>query len=302
VARRDLRPEPGSGIGPLGPAIRPTFETSPSGSLSGTATGNTGSYPLGITATDADGGSTSQSFILELVRPCTTTVTKNTVVPPSKPVTVPVKSIPRCVPLIAKASPIDVGTSFAVAMSAGAHALQVTSAETLKVTRGEIINLRPVIPGTLTCTGFKGSVSFSPSLRNNAAFYPTQTLKGRASGCSVSAPSGTMKLPGIGVGECDWPCLFTVLLVAVEVGGTVASEGLAAIEMGEYSLSMMGIAEPPGGNNTGYAPGVGTFPNTHFVTGPNKLLDFILTGTTGTPASLGRSRAPTRESVRPAPS
>jgi hypothetical protein len=263
-------------------ALPPGVKLSSTGVLSGTPTGNGGSYALSVAATNAGGNSSSQALILEVVKACTTQTTSQVVVPANTPTDVNVKALPSCAPLISASSPVDVGADFAAAQSAGADTLQVTSSKRLTVTPGEVVNFRPVVPGTLTCTKFTGTIDFSPPLRNNMTGRPEEILQGTASGCTSSVE--TIVNGVVRIHKFPWRAFF---MFALEVGIGVGGGGLATIAAGALSLLGAGIIQPPKGNNVDSGPSVGTFPATQITTGPKGLLEFVFTSTAGTPSVMG---------------
>ena len=218
---------------------------------------------------------------------CTTTVTSGAVVPPDTPTAVGVKSIPKCAKIPSTGVPVDIGSVLVAATIAGKKSLLVTStsATSVAVAQGTEVNFIPAIPGSVVCTGFTGSVTFAPPLRNNAALVPKETFKGQATGCTVTlaeSPTSSRAMPH----SCFFCESFTDLVVsAVEASAGAPTLGLGTIALLGLSAADMTLAHTAFG--IAFEPSHITLPDTHFVTASSGTLEWVLDAGPSTPTATG---------------
>ena len=259
--------------------LPPKVKFSSGGLLSGVPAGAaTKEFAIQIAAHASDGRIAKQSFKLVVHAPCTATVAQAKLVQATKQTLLNVTSLPSCFrPTSTTGGPAEAGSTLVNAKRESAKQLLIAGPTTFTAHKGMVVNFYPVIVGTLSCSNFKGTLTFSPPLRNNEGFIPKETTSGTAN-CTIHPTLPSAARGAVSPRDCDW-CGWVVvgLVVLGEVYVTVDTGGLAAGSMAQVSSMGLGIACP------GSSPPTQTnFPDGRFVTGANEKLELVTNGITPT--------------------
>ena len=260
--------------------LPPKVKFSSGGLLSGVPAGAaTKEFAIQIAAHASDGRIAKQSFKLVVHAPCTATVAQAKLVQATKQTLLNVTSLPSCFrPTSTTGGPAEAGSTLVNAKRESAKQLLIAGPTTFTAHKGMVVNFYPVIVGTLSCSNFKGTLTFSPPLRNNEGFIPKETTSGTAN-CTIHPTLPSAARGAVSPRDCDW-CgwLIPLGIIVLEVVVTGVTDGVALAEAAATSAECGDIA--PG---SGFTPPTQTnFPDGRFVTGANEKLELVTNGITPT--------------------
>ena len=144
---------------------------------------------------------------------------------------------------------------------------------------GRRSQLHPRRAGHARLPRFHRDCWLSPALRNDATTFPTETIKGKATGCTIGLTSEVLAASKTSVhNTCFWCIGVAIILSCIELSIVEKFPGSALAEWAQYSIFECLVFEAGGKDDVAFSPSNIIFPDSHVVTGPSGQIELVTAG------------------------